>query len=344
MARDTRSVPQGSFTARPRPGGRIFTHRPRHRRQGPAVRPARPLPTRGTRPAAAPPRPTAATTAIRLPDGRRLGYADYGPVGGRVVVYLHGAVGTSLAPDPRMLGALRARGIRLIAPSRPGFGTSDPLPGRRVADWPADLLALTEALGIERFGLLAVSAGGPYALACAHQLPERRLDGTVVAGGISPVVGPGAAAATTPALRLGRAIVRRPDAARRWGDRLVGVLHRHPGLLGAAVGVPASGADRRRLDAGERGELVSAALAATRRGAGPFLADLRLVLQPWGFALESVRAPVALVHGAQDATVPVAHARELERRLPRGRLRLLADEGHYLLRARLPDLLDELPA
>jgi pimeloyl-ACP methyl ester carboxylesterase len=308
------------------------------------VRPARPLPTRAPRPAAGPAGPAAATSAIRLPDGRRLGYADYGPADGRPVVYLHGAVGTSLSPDPRMLGVLHGRGIRLIAPSRPGFGTSDPLAGRRVPDWPTDLLALVDALGIGRFGLLAVSAGGPYALACAHQVPASRLHGTVVAGGIAPVVGPGAAAATTPALRLGRVLVRRPAAAHRWGDRLVGILHRHPGLLGAAVGVPASGADRRRLDAGERGQLVAAALAATRRGAGPFLADLRLVLQPWGFALESVRAPVVLVHGAQDATVPVAHAREIERRLPRGRLRLLADEGHYLLRARLADLLDELPA
>lgn len=290
---------------------------------------------------AAAPRPAGPGT-VRLPDGRHLGWIAYGPADGRAVVHLHGAVGTSLAPDPAMLAALARRRVRLIVPSRPGFGGSDPAPGRRIVDWPADLLALLDRLGVERFGLLAISAGGPYALACARALPASRLWGTLAIGCVAPVVGADAASASSPALRIGAAVARRPTAAGRIGDRVVARARRHPRLIGAAIGLPSSRADRRRLDRGERGQIVDAVLAATARGIGPLVDDVALVLRPWGFLPEEVAGKVLLVHGAQDATVPPAHARDLTRRLPRATLRLRAGEGHYFFRAHLGGLLDEL--
>lgn len=307
----------------------------------------RPFPTPPGRPAPpAPPTPptgdrqlSVASAVLELPGGRRLGYAWHGPRDGRPVVYLHGAVGTPLRPDPAMLDTLVRRHVRLLLPSRPGFGRSDVAPGRRVADWPGDLLALADALRLERFSLIGVSAGGPYALACARELPAERLRRTLVTGCVAPVLGAGAAAPGSLVLRGGRAALRRPDLARRVGDRLATLVQRHPGLLGASLAWRASAADRRLLDAGERAQIVQAALEATERGIGPFLDDLGLVLRPWGFEPESVAGEVLLVHGGQDATVPPAHARDLARRLPRGSLRLLAGEGHFFFRARFGELL-----
>lgn len=64
-------------------------------------------------------------------------------------------------------------GYRIIAPNRPGFGKSDPQPGRRLLDWPADVTQLADAIGLATFGVIGMSGGGPFSLACANAIPQR---------------------------------------------------------------------------------------------------------------------------------------------------------------------------
>lgn len=83
----------------------------------------------------------------------------------------HGAPGSrSFGPDSQTTA--RA-GVRLITVDRPGYGRSDPQPGRQVLDWPADVEELTAVLGVEHFDIAGHSSGGPYALACAYTFPGR---------------------------------------------------------------------------------------------------------------------------------------------------------------------------
>ena len=106
-----------------------------------------------------------------LPDGRRLAYTEWGLPDGKPVLFFHGVPGSRLwCPDEE---ATSAAGVRLIAPERPGSGRSDPLQGRTLADWPKDVEALADALEISSFGSSGVSAGGPYAAACASLIPGR---------------------------------------------------------------------------------------------------------------------------------------------------------------------------
>lgn len=120
---------------------------------------------------------------MRLPDGRILGYAEYGPETGHPLVYLHGY------PQSRYEGSviesvLYRRGIRMIAPDRPGFGLSTDQPSRRIMDWPADVQALAGHLGVSRFALMGGSGGGPYTLACAQALPHGMMSAVgIFAGG-----------------------------------------------------------------------------------------------------------------------------------------------------------------
>jgi pimeloyl-ACP methyl ester carboxylesterase len=56
---------------------------------------------------------------MRLPDGRRIGYAEFGDAKGLPVLAIHGT------PGSRYMFALtdqaaRERGLRIIAPERPG--------------------------------------------------------------------------------------------------------------------------------------------------------------------------------------------------------------------------------
>ena len=130
--------------------------------------------------------------SIRLPDGRRLGYAEYGDPAGKPVLHFHGT------PDSRLEGTLpsvaeaAARlGVRLILPDRPGIGLSDFKPGRAILDWPADVLALADALNLPRFALMGLSGGGPYAAACAYKIPQR-LTRVGIISGVAPPDMPGA--------------------------------------------------------------------------------------------------------------------------------------------------------
>ena len=64
-------------------------------------------------------------------------------------------------------------GLRIIGIDRPGYGKSSVKPGRSIADWVPDGLAVADHLGIERFIAVGVSTGGAYALALAANAPQR---------------------------------------------------------------------------------------------------------------------------------------------------------------------------
>src|ERR1700761_9166061 len=136
-----------------------------------------------------PPDTTNRAGALRLPDGRRLTFVETGPPDGDAVIYRHGAIGSPLR-DTVNLGPLTERlHARHVAVNRPGFGGSDLIGGRSVTAFAADLTALVDALQIERFFLIGVSAGGPYALAAAHALSDRVIR-TAVCSSLSPLCAP----------------------------------------------------------------------------------------------------------------------------------------------------------
>ena len=115
---------------------------------------------------------------VVLRDGRRLGYSAAGPPNGRPVLYMHGAIGSPVRCSDQLAETISGLGIRYLMPERPGFGQSSDLPGRTVADWARDVGEFADALGLERFSVVGVSAGAPYAIACARApRPARRRHG-----------------------------------------------------------------------------------------------------------------------------------------------------------------------
>ncbi|HSP41298.1 MAG TPA: alpha/beta hydrolase, partial [Luteolibacter sp.] len=74
------------------------------------------------------------------PAGYRLAWNEFGDPAGRPVLYCHGW------PSSRMQAVLvhhlaRERGLRVIAPDRPGMGLSEHVPGRTLASWPETMAA-----------------------------------------------------------------------------------------------------------------------------------------------------------------------------------------------------------
>ncbi|SRX94093.1 alpha/beta hydrolase [Jannaschia sp. CCS1] [Mycobacterium shimoidei] len=113
-----------------------------------------------------------------------------GPRDGTPLFCFHGDPGSRLDWDhPLNRPVVDGSGMRLIGIDRPGFGGSAHQAKRRYGDWPTDVLAVADALGVGRFGIVAYSAGGPYAIACALAFPQR-LTFVGIVSGIGPAENP----------------------------------------------------------------------------------------------------------------------------------------------------------
>jgi pimeloyl-ACP methyl ester carboxylesterase len=282
---------------------------------------------------------------MRLHDGRRIAWSSCGPGDGVPVVYLHGAIGTPVDHSPALAALIAQLGIRYIALSRPGFGRSDPCPGRRIADFPVDLERVADRLGIGRMTVVGVSAGGPYVLACARALPDRVAAAAAVSS-LSPLRAPHSGRSMPVHLRLGlRAVVRRPDLAARGGTRAMRIAERRLRALARVARIGATPADRDLLAAAEGGTAaVESFVAAAAGGARGMIDDYLTVCTAWGFELRDVVGEVHLWHGEQDRFVPVEHARAVAAALPRCRATYDAQDGHFFFRRRLAEVLGALVA
>ena len=73
-------------------------------------------------------------TVVELDGGRRVGVADFGPANGDPVLWCHGGPLSRLEPTYVAERAAR-EGWRLIGIDGPGYGDSEPEPGRTISGW-----------------------------------------------------------------------------------------------------------------------------------------------------------------------------------------------------------------
>jgi len=268
--------------------------------------------------------------SVSLRDGRRLGYAEYGAADGTPGFYFHGHPGSRL--EPRFADAAAAgAGLRVIALDRPGYGLSDFQSGRRILDWPVDVAEVADALGLDRFGVLGSSGGGPYALVCAHALPGR-----VTRAGVISSVGPYDAPGATDGMRWQNRVgfqlsARFPPLARLVMSSMARQLRRRPERTLDAIAQAMSPRDAEIARRPEVREILAADIAeAFRRGPRGAALDVVLLGRPWGFRLDEIQTEVHLWQGEADVLVPPAMGRHLAAQLPDCRATFFPGEGHLL--------------
>ena len=285
-----------------------------------------------------------ADVTLTLPDGRALGYAEYGDPAGAPGFYFHGHPGSrfeaELADEPA-----RERGLRVIALDRPGYGRSDARPGRTILDWPSDVAQAADALGIGAFSVLGASGGGPYALACGYALPERITKAGVMSG-VGPYSAPGATAGMRWQNRLGFQLgARVPFIARLIMRSMERQVHRNPARVVDAVALAMSESDAEIVRRPEvRAWLTRDLTEAFRQGAAGPTADVVLLGGRWGFEPRDVRVPVLLWQGEADMLVPPAMGRYMAEQIPNCRARFFTGEGHLLAVTHIAEVLDEFRA
>ena len=281
---------------------------------------------------------------VRLADGRRLAFCESGPRGGAPVLYCHGAIGTPLSRSVDLEAIAYDVGVRYLAVSRPGVGGSDPAPGRSVLSFAADVREFADALSVDRFAVVGVSAGGPYALALARELPDR-VQRVAVCSSLSPLCAPHRTPGMTWRIRLALAsLARTPGCWGALGDAMLPLIKRHPELLSGVIAAHAAASERVRLhQPGERAATSSSFLdAAEDGGVRGMIEDYLTYSRPWGYSPAEVEQEVHLWHGLNDPLVPIDHALVLAATLPRCRAFFDPEEGHHFFRRRLASILAAL--
>ena len=267
---------------------------------------------------------------VETANGRRIAYSEFGAPTGRPAIYCHGF------PSSRREAMLlhsnaSSTNIRLIAPDRPGYGDSDDQPDRQIADWSDDIALLADRLGLQKFGLIGVSGGGPYALACAAHIPERLIGCALVCP-----LGPIYIDQLLNQMHWGARTNLMMGKQAQWiGDLLFGspttaLLGRWPGLVEDMRNIAAPPADRDVLDRGDNTAILNKTIAdAMRNGAHGARRDLVLYTHDWHLPFADITTPISIWHGDADGTAPIGHARWYAKHLPDASLTELPGEGHY---------------
>jgi pimeloyl-ACP methyl ester carboxylesterase len=288
---------------------------------------------------------TLTSLTLTRPDGRTVGYADFGPATGAAtglaVIDCHGGPGSRLAPGAAAAAAGPA-GIRFVGIDRPGYGLSTPWPGRTIAGWVPDALAVADALGIDRFAVIGSSTGGSYGVALAALAPERVI-GLLLCCAVTDMRWPEGRRLVGGSGRAGD-IWDAPDRATAleiardfWGDDGL-----RPATSGSSTLAPADVA--LFLDP----EFVRGVLLSLQQsfafGVVGYTDDRIADGAGWGeLDLAAVTCPVTIVHGAEDRLVDVRVAHHNKALLPHAELRVVDGLGHFSIgRELLPALFDLL--
>lgn len=275
-----------------------------------------------------------------------MAFEETGDPQGSPVFLLHGTPGSASGPKPRSI-ALHHLGVHLISYDRPGYGGSDRQENRCVRDAAADVAAIADHLGLDRFAVVGRSGGGPHALACAAVLGERvtRMAALV---SVAPADAPdldwyggmnsGNAREYASADSDERALLDTLDSWVKPSDNAA--LDLLKSLLPQLCRF-----DRRVIeDVAMRRLLLETYAEGLRRGANGWIDDVRAFRKPWDVDLAEVNCPALFWHGEDDQFSPVEHSRWLAAHVRRARLVIQERSGHFGALEVLPDILSWLTA
>lgn len=281
---------------------------------------------------------------VDLPDGRKLGFSEFGDPDGRPVLWFAGTPGGGRQIPPGTPETARELGLRIVSVERPGLGRSTHHPLRTLRTFAQDVEVLIDTEGHERVGLIGLSGGGPHVLATAWHMPDRVVVGGVL-GGLAPLSGDDVAYFNPMLLWL---LQRVHDVHVPLGEGLSRAVQpllpiaSHVFEVGIRLLPPI---DRPVLSQPEmKAMFLDDLVDVARNGLRSIARDLAVFAKPWDFDVAEITVPIHIWHGTADATVPLAHGEWLAARIPGAELVTIEGEGHFAGFTRTGDVLTTISA
>jgi 2-hydroxy-6-oxonona-2,4-dienedioate hydrolase len=252
-------------------------------------------------------------------------YARGGTAGAAEVLVIHGA-GGGWDQGALIAEALLDSRFRWIAPSRFGYLHSSVPENACVEDQAHAYALVLNRIGVTEAAVIAVSAGGPSALAFALLHPERVSSLTLLSCGVTPAF----TAAESTARRNGNALDRvfRSDLGYWCMTRFCRhALVRSMGVDDEVI-AQLSSAQRAWVN-----RFIDGMHPATFRRRGIHL-DRRMKFD--GERIREVHVPTLIVHAEDDRLQPFANATFAAAAIPGARLQRFSRGGHMVMLAQQP--------
>lgn len=240
-----------------------------------------------------------------------------------------------------------SQSFRLIAIDRPGYGQSVHQKDLTFIKFAEQIKSLLDDKQIDKFSIISVSGGAPYALALAYLMKDQVVKMTSL-GGIAPLTFKNfkymnkVQKKTWLAHQLIPESVLHFTVKRVWEkgvDKIEETLFTEMDAF--------SEPDKEVFKHPEiQSVLVRATQLALKPGPEGVLHDIKIFARDWGFPLSEVMCPVTLWHGSADDVVHYRFAQDMQTYLPKAKLNFIENEGHYsiLLNCRDQILSDLLQA
>lgn len=257
----------------------------------------------------------------------RLAYAEFGDPQGYPIIFAHGCPGCHVEGLFFDAEAKKSH-FRFIVLDRPGMGHSDFTPEQTLLDYPLDVKALAEHLGLNRFGVMGWSGGGATTLTCAYVIPDL-IDFCIILGGYTPIDTPELASLIPKADQFGYRSLDKPWVfnslfwVMKWMIRLT------PSMYYNVIKKTVNPSDRAIMTMPEcqRLFMMDQTRCFTKGWQGTAL-DAKLNYQPWGYDVRNITARVDIFHGTEDQLVPFAFAERNASLIKNSLLHPLKNQGH----------------
>ena len=268
-----------------------------------------------------------------------IGISEFGDPHGIPVLYFHGFPGSRLDGNLFDFDEIgKACNIRILGIDRPGIGISDFQPNRRLLDWPTIVISVVNKFGFEKFSILGISGGGPYALSCAYSIPER-LHSVAIVSGMGPFTYKESIKGKAMFIPKQIGVLRRLIA---WGLK-VGAT-KNPEKLKKNIIKTLPTADIDYLYQPEKMEyLIDIFKECFRQGLQGYLYEAKLYRNNWGFSIPDIKAEVSIWHGKSDNNVSIELAQRMASEIPNCVSKFIDNEGHFSLTGNfLKNILSEI--
>lgn len=266
-----------------------------------------------------------------LEDSRKLGFAEYGDLEGAPIIYCHGSQSSRLEMHYELSFAVKNK-LRIITIDRPGHGISDFNASGSILSFSKDVKQLTNHLKIDKFSVVGMSAGSPFALGIAYSFPEN-IQRAAIISGFAPFNSESKEQLSKEVRTMLNLAKSFPFLLKIMLNIQTKQLKKNPKKALKGFLKIMSEPDQEVLKTPEVMHVIEEMFVEAFKNGSQGVAHevSKLLVRDWNFSLSEIKVPVKFWQGGKDNNVPSAWAKLMKNSIPNAELKMYPEEGHLII-------------